>query len=307
MTQDGLVFCLARVSAVAMLCLAHPALAQESPTFETIGKLFAQRCTACHSGEDAPLGLTLDSYAGAIAGSENGPVAIANVLSSPVLQRLRGETQPQMPLDGPPFLTDAEIALVTDWIVAGMPEGNPGAIPASPERSRPGPGEPVGWSDVERVFLIRCVKCHSDNSKLGAPPEGLRLDTLDNVLTGGDRLAVLPGNPEMSEIWRRVVGLGEPRMPFDGPPWLTDEDQALIRDWIAQGARDAAGESAPIPEGAELRLRGLYSGPNEIDGARFAVDGGTRIDDQPRVGDEAEVRGVVEADGTVRATRLRDR
>jgi hypothetical protein len=81
----------------------------------------------------------------------------------------------------------------------------------------------------------------------------------------------------------------------------------VIRDWIAQGAPDAGGVPAPVPVGAEVRYRGVLTGPEEIDGIPFRVTGGTRIDDRPLVGQQAEVRGVVVADGGIAATRLRDR
>ena len=291
--------------ALGLALIAGPIWAQEAQDFAPVAALFAERCVMCHSGEDAPLGLRLDSHAGVLAGSENGPVAIAGDMNSPILQRLRGEAEPQMPLDGPPFLTEAEITLVSEWIGAGMPEG--GEVAALPERRRPEPGEDVLWPDVEPIFLKVCVKCHSDNSKMGAPPEGLRLDSLAHVLGAPDRVVIVPGNPEMSEVWRRVVGLASPRMPFDGPPWLPEEDVRLIRDWIAQGARDGAGVAAAVPVGGQIRLRGLATGEAEIDVAGFVVDGGTRVDDWPAIGGAAEMRGVVQADGTVRATRLRDR
>lgn len=290
--------------ALALACLAGPGAAQD---FDKIGALFLDRCVVCHSGEDAPLGLRLDTLEGVLAGSENGPVVVAGDVASPLLMRLRGEAEPQMPLDGPPFLDPEQIAMVEAWVMAGLPVWSGAGIPPVAERRRPAPGEPVLFPDVQPIFLKACVKCHSDNSKVGAPPEGLRLDTLENILNGGDRLAVLPGNPEMSEIWRRVVGLADPRMPFDGPPWLPEEDIRLIRDWIAQGAPDAEGVAAPIPDGGFVRLRGVLTGEAEIDGAAFVIDGQTRVDDRPRIGDQAEMRGVVQADGTVRAERFRDR
>lgn len=295
-----------RRALLALACMAEPGAAQDKPTFAEVGALFVERCVVCHSGEDAPLGLHLDTLDGVLAGSENGPVVVAGDGASPLLRRLRGEVEPQMPLDGPPFLAPAEIAMVETWILAGMPAGEVAPVPAA-ERRRPAPGEPVLWPDVQPIFLKACIKCHSDNSKLGAPPEGLRLDSLEAVLQGGDRLVVLPGNPEMSELWRRVVGLADPRMPFDGPPWLPEDDIRLIRDWIAQGAPDAEGVAAPIPAGAGIRLRGVLTGEAEIDGAGFVIDGGTRVDDRPRIGDQAEMRGVVQPDGTVRAERFRDR
>ncbi len=295
-----------RAPALALAVMAGPGAAQDTPTFTEVGALFAERCVICHSGEDAPLGLHLDRLEGVLKGSENGPVVVAGDMATALLQRLRGEAEPQMPLDGPPFLEPDQIAMVEAWVMAGMPAGETAPAPAT-ERRRPAPGEPVLWPDVEPIFLKACIKCHSDNSKLTAPPEGLRLDSLENVLKGGDRLVVLPGNPEMSEIWRRIMGLADPRMPFDGPPWLPEEDIRLIRDWIAQGAPDADGVKAPIPTGGRVRLRGILTEDAAIDGARFVVDGSTRVDDRPRIGDEAEMRGVVQADGSVLAERFRDR
>lgn len=289
--------------ALALAHLAGPVAAQD---FTEVGALFTERCVMCHSGDDAPLGLRLDTLESVLKGSENGPVVVAGDEASPLLQRLRGEAQPQMPLDGPPFLEPVQIAMVQAWVMAGLPAGDVIASSA-PARKRPAPGEPVLWPDVQPIFFKACIKCHSDNSKLDAPPEGLRLDKLENVLKGGDRLVVLPGNPEMSELWRRVTGLADPRMPFDGPPWLPEDDIRLIRDWIAQGAPDAEGVPAPTPEGARIRLRGMLTGETEIDGAAFVIDSGTRVDDRPRIGDNAEMRGVVQADGTVRAERFRDR
>lgn len=292
--------------ALILLMGAAPAAAQTTPDFAAVGALFAERCVMCHSGSEAPLGLQLDTYAAALKGSVNGPVLIAGDLSSPLLQRLRGEVLPQMPFNGPPFLSDAEIRLVADWVTAGLPEGTT-IVTALPDRTRPAPGEDVLWSDVEPIFLKVCAKCHSDNSIVGGPPEGLRLDSWEHALAADERVAVVPGNPEMSEIWRRITGLSDPRMPHDGPPWLPDDDIRLIRDWIAQGARAADGTPAPMPVGARVRLRGILTADAEIDGATFIIDGSTRVDDLPAIGEKAEMRGEVQADGSVIATRFRDR
>lgn len=47
---------------------------------------------------------------------------------------------------------------------------------------------------------------------------------------------VIPGKPEESEMVRRIKGEAIPRMPFDGPPFLSDEQIATIVAWIASGA-----------------------------------------------------------------------
>lgn len=296
------------ICAVAGLT-AGPARAQETPGWPAIGALFAERCTLCHSGEDAPLGLRLDTLDGARRGSRNGPVLVpGDPDASELVRRIRGESEPRMPLTGPPFLDEAEIAMVERWVAAGMPAGDTAAAPEpKPARTRPGPGEPVDFADVEPVFLKRCAECHKDGGKMGPPPEGLRLDTYAGIVGGGDRLVVLPGAPGLSELVRRIEGKARPRMPFDGPPWLPEEDISLIRRWIERGAADADGVRAPVPEGRRVRFRGTLTGRWAIDGAPFVVDAGTRIDDRPAPGDRVEVRGTVTAEGTVRATRLRRR
>ncbi len=297
-----------RRTALLLAALCAPAAAQAPPDWAEIGALFAEHCVKCHSGFDAPMGLSLDGYDGVVSGSWAGKVVIpGDAAASSLVRRLRGEITPQMPLDGPPFLSPQDIARVEAWVLAGLPEGDATPPPVTADRTRPAPGAPVTFADVEPIFLKSCIKCHSDNSRLGGPPEGLRLTGYDAILHGGDRLVVLPGSPEASELWRRVAGVADPRMPFDGPPWLPDEDIRLIRDWIAQGAPDADGTPAPVPAGREIRLRGTLTAPDAIDGARFVVTPATRIDKAPGVGGRAELRAVVEPDGTLRATRLRAR
>ena len=284
--------------------LTLPAAAQDWPP---VADLLTTRCTFCHSGDYAPLALQLDSHAGVMAGSENGPVVLpGDAAGSPLIHRVTGQAEPRMPLDGPPFLTEAEIALLSDWIGAGAP-GPEGGEEASAAPADPRADGIVTYPEIAPILGRACIECHSDDGKMGAPPEGLRLDSYAAVLAGGERLAVIPGNAQASELVRRVEGLADPRMPFDGPPWLAEEEIALLRDWIEGGALSEDGQPAPVPAGAEVRLRGRMTGPSEIDGAAFAITGGTRIDDRPPVGAQAELRARIAADGTLVADRLRAR
>ena len=57
------------------------------------------------------------------------------------------------------------------------------------------------------------------------PPEGLRLDTYANIIRGGERLAVLPRNPGLSELVRRIEGKARPRIHAEVP--LTEWRRAL--------------------------------------------------------------------------------
>jgi len=290
--------------ALAILALAGPARAD----FAAVSRILTERCVMCHSGDAAPLGLRLDSLAGLRAGSRNGPVARpGDAASSELVQRIRGTRLPRMPMTGPPYLSEQEVATIESWIAGGMvgDEAAAGATPPAPRR--PGPGEAVTYAHVAPIFATRCAKCHTDNGLMGAPPEGFRLTSLAETLSASDRVRVVPGHPEASELVRRIKGLSRPRMPFDGPPWLAEDDIALITEWVRQGARDAEGRPAPLPVGARVRFDGQLTGQWAVDGVPLRVGPGTRIDKRPRPGDTVEVRAELAPDGGLEVTRLRRR
>lgn len=294
---------------IGMLACGGPAMGAAGE-YATVSSLFGRHCIVCHSGPQAVMGLRLDTHAGVIAGSERGPVVNpGDPEGSELVRRLLGVSQPRMPLTGPPFLSEAEVASIAAWIRDGAKSGPAGehAPPAATRRELPKPGAAVVYGDVAPILLQRCAKCHSAQSILGAPPEGLRMTTLPELLRGGDRAVVVPGHPLASELYRRVAGLAQPRMPFDGPPYLSADEIRVLGDWIAQGARDEAGSPAPIPVGRSVRFTGTLTGQWAVDGMPLRVGGATRIDKAPRVGGRVEVRGVIAADGNVDVLRLRRR
>jgi len=91
----------------------------------------------------------------------------------------------------------------------------------------------VSFAKVGPIFQNRCAVCHSGPKA----PKGLRLDTYENTIKGGNEKVVVPGDPGKSEILQRVTGAKTPRMPRGGPPWLSQPETALIEEWIATGAR----------------------------------------------------------------------
>lgn len=298
---------------VLLLAAASPqALPQTGggDTYADLAPIFTQRCVMCHSGEAAPLGLRLDSFEAVVKGSSKGPVVKAgDPGGSALIGRLKGTLQPRMPMTGPPFLSDVEIARFERWITAGLPRGGgtPAAPASRPTALRPPPGEPVTYLHVAPIFATRCAKCHTDNGLMGAAPEGYRLTSHEATLSSADRLRVVPGKPEASELVRRIRGQALPRMPFDGPPYLSGEEIRLIEDWVAQGARRADGTPAPSPRGARVRLHGRLGSGWQLDALELAIDGRTRIDKSPRSGDYVEVRGYLDDAANVQVDRLRRR
>lgn len=290
--------------------LSGGAQAQDDVTYTELAPIFSARCVMCHAGEFAPLGLQLDSYESILKGSVNGPVIKADdVEGSELIRRLKGESLPRMPLTGPPFLSDEEIGLFTRWIESGMPEGQAtqAKTPAKPEASRPPEGHPITYANVSPILNSRCVKCHTQQGLMGNPPEGYLLDSYQSIMATSDRVRVVPGNPSASELVRRIKGHALPRMPFDGPPYLSTVEISLIEDWIAQGARNSDGSVAAHPIGSEVRLHGTLQAGWILNGLELVMNGNTRIDKSPRPGDYVQVRGRIDANGQVRVERIRPR
>jgi len=284
--------------------------AEESITYADLAPIFSQRCILCHSGATASLGLQLDNYDTILKGSERGPVVIAGDPStSELIRRLKGINQPRMPLTGPPYLSDTQIALFERWVTAGMPKGLAAqtGLPIASPSPLPATGELVTYQHVAPIFAKRCVKCHTEKGLMGPAPEGYRLTSYNTTLSASDRVRVVPGNLGASELIRRIRGQAQPKMPFDGPPYLTNSEIRLIEDWVAQGARNTEGNPAVVPAGAAVRLHGTLGPRWQLDGLDLIISSGTRIDKAPRHGDYVEVRGQLSADGDVVVERLRRR
>lgn len=95
------------------------------------------------------------------------------------------------------------------------------------------PAKGVSYSQVAPIFQNRCLMCHSGPKA----PRGLHLDTYDNIMRGADHKVVIPGDPQKSELMLRITGAKTPRMPRNGPPWLSQQETALVEEWIATGAQ----------------------------------------------------------------------
>ncbi len=82
------------------------------------------------------------------------------------------------------------------------------------------------------IFEQNCLNCHGEH---GAYTEQLIIEHTALVAPGG---AVIPGNPEASEFYQRLIETApEKRMPLNASP-LSQAAIDTIRDWIAVGAPD---------------------------------------------------------------------
>ena len=109
--------------------------------------------------------------------------------------------------------------------------GSTGSLPAQPAPS---------YAKQIRPFFARyCVECHPAMD----PDGGLSLESYKGLMTGGDHGAVLvPGKPDQSRIVRMVEGKTGPRMPPKKAKQPKKEEIALLRAWVAAGARDDSGK-----------------------------------------------------------------
>ena len=110
----------------------------------------------------------------------------------------------------------------------------------------PGGSTVFTFSQIQaQIFSQRCAKagCHAAS----AASAGLVLepDVSYGLLVGhpstenGSLNRVEPGNPDRSYIILKLRGdpsIVGARMPFDGPPYLSDEQIAGIANWIRAGA-----------------------------------------------------------------------
>ena len=90
-----------------------------------------------------------------------------------------------------------------------------------------------------------CVSCHTNVGR--TPPAGLNLthdsayDQLVNVASSrkAGAIRVIPGDADNSYLIHKVEGASDitgVRMPYSGPPYLTDGQILILKRWISVGA-----------------------------------------------------------------------
>jgi len=98
--------------------------------------------------------------------------------------------------------------------------------------------------EVQPILQQHCLKCHGPEEQNG----GLRYDDRQGALVPGDsgRHAIVPGQPEQSELLLRIASPDkEVRMPAKGAALRADEI-AILTKWISEGA-DWPGSAATPP------------------------------------------------------------
>jgi len=116
------------------------------------------------------------------------------------------------------------------------------------------PGPPTGKTvsfanDIQPIFTSQCIDCHVTGGFaliFGGVTLQLVAGQSFNMLVNQSSVQnanltlVVPGDSANSLLFQKVSQTAPPvgaRMPFLQPP-LSPTDQALIRDWIDQGANN---------------------------------------------------------------------
>lgn len=95
------------------------------------------------------------------------------------------------------------------------------------------------------ILTPACTACHTDEGRTPASGLNLRSGQSYSNLVGvasvgkAGAIRVIVGNPSGSYLVQKLEGAADIvglRMPRNGPPYLTTEQVALIRQWIQNGA-----------------------------------------------------------------------
>lgn len=90
-------------------------------------------------------------------------------------------------------------------------------------------------TEVKPIFNKKCITCHGGVKKQGGFSVLFREEALGKTESGHP--AIIPGDPDKSEMMKRLTSHDpEERMPYKEEP-LHDEEIDILRRWIKQGAQ----------------------------------------------------------------------
>lgn len=95
--------------------------------------------------------------------------------------------------------------------------------------------------DIRRILSENCFQCHGPDAGGGkAGKKTLRLDLPEAAYAPRDgHPAIVPGQPEQSEVMRRIVSTDpdDKMPPPDSGKTLSAADRDTLQEWIRQGAK----------------------------------------------------------------------
>ncbi len=197
-----------------------------------VREIFVRNCHECHgqNPRDVQKGLDILDHALLLDGKRKWVVPGLPGDSRIIKRIADGSMPPEEEEIRLPRLTEKELVILQDWIRGGAPP-LPVESSAPPDEHRSSLA-----AEVKTIFHERCYGCHKFNVAKG----GIKI--LHHRLLVDVRKAVVPFQPEESELYHVITSADdEIRMPKAAPP-LTPAEIETIRQWIVEGA-------LPFPRG----------------------------------------------------------
>jgi|GEM_PF-829274 len=205
---------------------------------DTIVAVLEGNCNGCHSGASAQgaLDLAVDPCDLVGLSSLGGDLIVAagDPEASVLYTRIVNESSPMPPVGSGEMLSDANVAVVSDWIMNEAPscDGNGG------DGDGDGDGDDTGGADLYSFAYVwstvvqgSCVGCHSGGSAAG----GVAFDDADTAYASLLAGYVTPGDADNSMLMDLLTSTDDAvRMPPGQP--LDASDIAVVADWINNGA-----------------------------------------------------------------------
>ncbi len=218
-----------------------------------VAPILVDKCGGCHI-RGSKGGFAMPTFAKLMEGPPEGVVIFpGDVIASRLIETIETGDMPR----GGGKVSKEQLDKLKQWVMEGAkfdgPDptamltslksgGEPPVTPATPEPAQPAMvGKPTGnetvsfSKDVAPLLVENCTGCHLDAMQTRG---GLRMDTLAQMLRGGDSGSVMkPGDGEASLLVQKLRGSAGDRMPAGGRPPLSDSDIQLISTWISEGAK----------------------------------------------------------------------
>ncbi len=153
-------------TACLLLILPQSVPAAEAPIdySKQVAPLLRKYCEGCHTADDGEGKFSTETFTDLLKGGEHGPAVLpGDSQSSRLIRMIKGELKPVMPPeDSGEKLTDAEIAVLTEWINQGA-KGPSGKEPLRMELTVPeikpaqGISKPIAslvWSTTSDLIAI---------------------------------------------------------------------------------------------------------------------------------------------------------
>jgi WD40 repeat protein len=133
---------------------------------------------------------------------------------------------------------------------------------------------PPSFTKQIRPFLAKyCMECHNHDDA----DSGFVVETFESLLKGGDGGVVLVASkPDESRIVLQLEGKAKPKMPPKAATQPKPAEIALVRAWVAAGAKDDAAEApagAAVPAVVLPAIKPRASVAPKVTAAAYSPDG----------------------------------